>query len=762
MKIREKLKDSPELLTRLEVIEKKIKENILPFVNLPDFPDHGVKHSQIIEDLLSELAPQKMVEPLTPGEVFCVLLASLLHDTGYFMKRVFDESAAEIASDHFQRSREFVLKNKEVLGLSQHEAAVIGEICRAHGMVNLDYLEPLNSATVSLAPHGKIRLSLLSALLRVADILEITSDRASEIIFKNRIISPISREYWELHDCISNVEINTEPSWDIIITAIPKEIHQQPKLHRLVNIINDEIRTVSPVLRAAGIYFKQAEMNISPLALKESQRIIKNPFLLRLAPFGYKEANRFAGRDKEISEVIERVMGRKLIIIIGESGVGKTSLVEAGVVPRLKNCNFETIHFLFQKNPLKNLIDAVKAFLKKEMESKDISFDFRANKDPLIMIEEAFQSSKIFNKLLIVGDHLEQMFTTDLTEKEKIKFIKGFCRILGNLSPRYVNFLFCIRQDYLTHLYDLSRDIPELYERNNTFKLHRLSRENGKQVFLKASECARIKLSEPLIEDILDDLCELGEGMVYPPYFQIVGYHLYEAVNKSPNEYEFVPRELYTNLGSAETIINRYFNGLLDSYSQEDKPIIGQILQMMITDYFTKKRVTKEFIQSHIPNCVNLEELLTRLINQRIIRRSFDEYELMADSLADKLVELIRKQTFLSRPVREALECIEKNYYNMDLTVEKIAKFAGVSRTHLAVLFRDQLNKKTINNKLNEVRIAAAMKSLGSNRDPLSEIAKTTGFRSLSSFSRKFKAIVGQSPLQYRQQIINSTQLQPL
>ncbi len=754
MKIREELeKASADLIKRLEGLEKKAVADILPFVNLPDFTDHGVKHSKILEDILAKLIPQNMIEPLTPFEIFSLLTASLLHDIGMFVKKVPDESVTEIRVDHYNRSREFVLSNKDALGLSRHEAIVIGEICRAHGMPNLSYLEEEDSEIISLDNYGKIRISLLSALLRVADILEITTNRAPEIILKNRAMSPISREYWELHSCISSVEIHTEPSWDIIITALPETADQQRRLHRLVNAINDEVRAVSPVLRAAGIFFKQADLHLSTLALRESQHSLKNPFL-QLAPFELRHADRFAGRDKEIEQVIERILGRKLVVVMGESGVGKTSLIEAGVVPPLKQYKFGIAHFSFQKNPLKNLVKAINNFYQKRQKNKAVSPKYTLNKDFLVTIEELIQHTKKgIDRLLVIGDHLEQMFTVDIAEQEKKDFISGFSRILGRLSPHYVSFLFCIRQDYLPYLYDLSREIPELYEQANTFKLHRLSRENGKQVFLKASECARTKLTNALIENILDDLCELGEGMIYPPSCQIVGYRLYTTINRYPNEYDVMPEEVYTGLGSAEKIINQYFDSLLDNYSQEDRPMVGQILQAMVTDYYTKKRVTKEFLQNHLPNCTNLEELLGRLINQRIVRRTLDEYELIHDSLALKVIELIRKQVFLTRPVRAALEYIEKNYHDTELTVEKIGNAAGVTRTHLATLFRDQLNK-TINNKLNQIRIAAAKRLLGSNREPIAEIANAAGFKSLSSFSRKFKEIEGQSPLQYRQQIM--------
>src|SRR5512135_13652 len=44
----------------------------------------------------------------------------------------------------------------------------------------------------------------------------------------------------------------------------------------------------------------------------------------------------FFGRDREINELFYQVLGTRLLVLFGKSGLGKTSLLQAGVFPRLR------------------------------------------------------------------------------------------------------------------------------------------------------------------------------------------------------------------------------------------------------------------------------------------------------------------------------------------------------------------------------------------------------------------------------------------
>jgi hypothetical protein len=60
-----------------------------------------------------------------------------------------------------------------------------------------------------------------------------------------------------------------------------------------------------------------------------------------LLAFGPEEAGLFFGRDQEIDDIFRRVRQQNFLLVVGPSGSGKSSLVSAGVLPRLTTAGAE-------------------------------------------------------------------------------------------------------------------------------------------------------------------------------------------------------------------------------------------------------------------------------------------------------------------------------------------------------------------------------------------------------------------------------------
>ena len=57
---------------------------------------------------------------------------------------------------------------------------------------------------------------------------------------------------------------------------------------------------------------------------------------LGLASFTEETRGYFHGREEEVAELARRVQRKLLTILFGQSGLGKTSILRAGIVPRLR------------------------------------------------------------------------------------------------------------------------------------------------------------------------------------------------------------------------------------------------------------------------------------------------------------------------------------------------------------------------------------------------------------------------------------------
>src|SRR5262245_45973882 len=63
-----------------------------------------------------------------------------------------------------------------------------------------------------------------------------------------------------------------------------------------------------------------------------------------LEPFTEAASEYFRGRSNEVAELLERVRANTLTVLLGRSGLGKTSLLQAGLFPRLRRDGFLPVY----------------------------------------------------------------------------------------------------------------------------------------------------------------------------------------------------------------------------------------------------------------------------------------------------------------------------------------------------------------------------------------------------------------------------------
>ena len=94
------------------------------------------------------------------------------------------------------------------------------------------------------------------------------------------------------------------------------------------------------------------------------------------------------------------------------------------------------------------------------------------------------------------------------------------------------------------------------------------------------------------------------------------------------------------------------------------------------------------------------------------------------------------------------VDYLDKNYME-DLAVSDIASHFNMSASYFAHFFK-QYGQKSVIEYVNETRILHAKNFLEKEDLPISEIAIRVGFSDINYFSRKFKAITGITPTEYK------------
>ncbi|MBZ5504500.1 MAG: ATP-binding protein [Acidobacteriia bacterium] len=215
-----------------------------------------------------------------------------------------------------------------------------------------------------------------------------------------------------------------------------------------------------------------------------------------LVPFSDADAPRFFGREKERTIIMDNLKTSRLTLLYGSSGVGKSSVLRAGVVyhlrrlPRQNPDELETRRFIvvyfnsWREDPVRALRlciqEAVQPFLPgHELTSKDSL----ADKDSLAGVLRDC-SERANATLLIILDQFEEYFLYHPRQGGEGAFDVEFPHAFNQPGLR-ANFLISMREDSLAQLDRLKGRIPNIL--SNYLRIEHLDKE-----------AARAAIEEPL------------------------------------------------------------------------------------------------------------------------------------------------------------------------------------------------------------------------------------------------------------------------
>jgi len=109
--------------------------------------------------------------------------------------------------------------------------------------------------------------------------------------------------------------------------------------------------------------------------------------------------------------------------------------------------------------------------------------------------------------------------------------------------------------------------------------------------------------------------------------------------------------------------------------------------------------------------------------------------------------------------IDRVLEYIHINY-NHDITVDRLASEAALSRSGLHRLFRDHVHM-TVSAYVMRIRIGAACALLSAEDMPIAHVASEVGYGTIANFERQFNRLQGMTPRDYRAQMRAQKRLRP-
>jgi len=369
-----------------------------------------------------------------------------------------------------------------------------------------------------------------------------------------------------------------------------------------------------------------------------------------LLEYRLTDAKRFFGRDTAKVEIAQLISRSAFSVLHAESGAGKTSLLQAGIMPAI----LASPHLpMYVRSYDKNPADVIKRTLLADSEfaaglMKERLADFLRRVTSILSDETT---------LILILDQFEEFFTR-AQEADRKSFIDELAECVNNPSLN-VRWLLCLRKEYFSDLTAFRPGISDPFE--NAYQLKPLSRAEAEDAIAKPARLQKITFEKELIPGLLNDL---GEEQILPPHIQLVGSALFE--NLDPKQKTFT-RADYLKLGKAQGILKNHLDRVLSEKVPKNRiAVCQQVLQGLVTS--TQQRVlrTEQDLFTALENYPEdqVRDAISLLARNRLLRGEETEsgvaYELAHDILLDEIKlnpEIVKR--------KQAEELLEQGVRNL-------------------------------------------------------------------------------------------------
>lgn len=383
-----------------------------------------------------------------------------------------------------------------------------------------------------------------------------------------------------------------------------------------------------------------------------------------LRSFEEKNKSGFGGRDTEINELFALVEDLCLTVVFGKSGIGKTSLLQAGLLPELRKNFYHPIYIRIDYSSSKEPLQQV----------KDLLFESLVEMDPGVapmgaaslwenMHDVDFMKGLVIPVLIL--DQFEEIFTlgeknsgvkelvtelADLIENRIPASIKEKYKKKGKVVPsRYrklsYRVILSLREDYLARLEELKKFMPSIMD--NRLRVVQMTISQAMDAAMKpAGDLISKSVAEDIIKTLpgvsqsdFDLLKQKGSGdqkLKVEPFLLSL---ICDRINEKRIEkgLEVITSDLVSEFNVSD-VIKSFYNDTTSKYGQNVEHAIED--QLLTEGGFRKLQSLDEMQSKYkISN-----QVIDELVSARIIRKESRDGVAYVELIHDVLAPEIKKK----------------------------------------------------------------------------------------------------------------------
>jgi hypothetical protein len=399
-----------------------------------------------------------------------------------------------------------------------------------------------------------------------------------------------------------------------------------------------------------------------------------------LVAFRENDHEYFCGRSREIETLYRQVSRDIITVVFGRSGLGKTSLLNAGLFPRLREARLLPIpiRFLFDpKHP--DLLTQVKTAIAREVAEQALDAAPPRDEETLW---EYFHRVRFWdrrNKLVIpvlVYDQFEEIFTIGsnnhylpLLKEELGNLIED--QIPESVAPRHdesfqgeipfdyekpgVKVILSLREDYLASLEDLTKKIPSLAR--NRYRLKALSGESALEAVLRpGKELVSPDVAEKVVRFVAGSAAAGGPA---PGEVQ-----RFDQLEVEPALLSLVCRELNNRRQEqglqtlTEDLLQGSQDRILVDFYQHGVEDLGEGVRRFVEDYLITAHGYRNTMA--LDNALRLPGVTPDVIDRLVSRRLLRKEERLKQPHVELIHDVLTEAVHISRDQRRREEARRK------------------------------------------------------------------------------------------------------
>ena len=362
-----------------------------------------------------------------------------------------------------------------------------------------------------------------------------------------------------------------------------------------------------------------------------------------LVKFEAGDRDKFFGRNRWIDELADYLGKENVLLLLGASGSGKSSLVQAGIIPKLKDRwgSNQLVSFTFEPdvNPFESFYGCLLTNKYSQLAAKLAQ---TVKEDTLIQVVKSLKQDA---RWIIFIDQFEELFTrTPKTERDV--FIKSLLQLIRK-SDASVKIILTMRADFLDKLSPYPNFVKTIYKPHN----HLLTEMDDIELRLAIAEPAArngVVFEDRLIDQIIADFHRQAGSL---PLLQ---YTLNELWKKENIQGRVLNIKTYQELGGVTGALQKQADKIYDQFNEQQRKAAVQIFIGLI-DLEGKEAVSRRADKAIFEQDEVQQDVLSQLINNRLLVSKGSNQEATVEVAHQ---ELLRSWEVIRDLIRENEEII--------------------------------------------------------------------------------------------------------